>query len=685
MSRDSPPEQPLSFHPATLVGTIWVSLFGAFVVSAWLLGNAGIELGWLALFGVKPNLGIGFLLSGIGLHFACVAERKSLPRAPADVIGGVIALIGAATLSQDLFGVDLRIDQLIAAVPAEFDPSHSPGRMAPTSALNLILAGVVIVGFRRLHAWAHEAMCFSGAFIAMLAFVGHVFGERTFYGLASYTPMSTPTSVGFMLFFLAALFSRRSEGVMRVFTGDTLGGALARGLIPAAILIPALTTGIAIWGTQEGFFGARFGLALVVVLTMVFFTLLVGGSAILLARVDTERKHMVSILRESEEHYRQLFENNPNPMFVYERESLRILDANHAALEQYGYSRTEFLDLTLFDLHPLDDPERLRESTRMFPTTIRRPGIWKEVRKDGSVLDAEITTHDLMFEGREARLVLALDVTERVRADTALRQALGQLARHAEELEKKNEEIEAFVYTVSHDLRAPLVNLQGFSRELALSCEDLRKHLRANDANSEDPALEQILQSDISGALKFITASVDKFERLINALLQLSRTGRQELRMETLNLNEIARNSLDSMRKVIDERGAEVRVAELPEAWGDRTAIDRVLSNLVSNALNYLHPDRPGTVDIGGESNGEFTRCWVRDNGLGIPASAMPRLFQVFQRFHPERSPGEGMGLAIVKRIIERHGGRVWVESQEGEGSTFSFSIPKSARERSHD
>lgn len=120
-------------------------------------------------------------------------------------------------------------------------------------------------------------------------------------------------------------------------------------------------------------------------------------------------------------------------------------------------------------------------------------------------------------------------------------------------------------------------------------------------------------------------------------------------------------------------------------AWGDRTAIDRVLSNLVSNALNYLHPDRPGTVDIGGESNGEFTRCWVRDNGLGIPASAMPRLFQVFQRFHPERSPGEGMGLAIVKRIIERHGGRVWVESQEGEGSTFSFSIPKSARERSHD
>ncbi len=656
-----------------LIGGLGVTLFGL----TWSFANAGIDLDWLPLFGVKPNLAVGFSFAGLGLVLADRASRTKRSQIPSLGLGGLCALIGALTLAQDLFGWDLRIDLLIAAVPAEFDPLHAPARMAPTSALNLILAGVIIVAFGRLPIRAHETLSFFGGFIAMLAFVGHLLGERSFSGLASYTPMSPPTSVGFMVFFLAALFSRRREGIMGVFTGDTFGGRLARWLLPAAVVIPLCTTGLTLLGTQHGVLGLHFGLALIAVSTMLLLSLLIGASTVLLARADLKRRGVEATLRESEQHYRHLFENNPNPMFVYDRETLGYLAANHAALEQYGYTKEEFLKLTPFDLHPHYDPEHLRASAQLYPTTIRHPGIWKEVRKDGSVLDADITTHDLVFEGRQARLVLAIDVTERVRADTALREAHEQLERHLEEIQKKNEEIEAFVYTVSHDLRAPLVNLQGFSRELALSCADLRKHLATNCKNAADPALEMILEDEISGALRFISASVDKFERLINALLQLSRTGRQDLRMERVKLDVIVRAALDSMHKVIEGRGAEVRAAPLPEAWADRTAIDQVFSNLIANALNYLHPDRAGVIEIGAEEDGEFTHCWVRDNGMGIAASAMPRLFQVFQRFHPERAPGEGMGLAIVKRIIERHGGRVWADSREGEGTVFHFTIAK--------
>ena len=266
---------------------------------------------------------------------------------------------------------------------------------------------------------------------------------------------------------------------------------------------------------------------------------------------------------------------------------------------------------------------------------------------------------------------------ELARANVELRQVNEVLTARTRELAAKNEEVEAFVYIVSHDLRAPLVNLQGFSKELETSCRDLEDTLRsASLPASLDSSVQAILKDGIAGALRFITASTTKFQRLIDALLALSRSGKQEYRAEAVDVRAVVDGAILSLHHSIQQHGASVSIDALPPAIGDTTAIGQVFSNLIGNALNYLHPGRNGRIEIGGESPDGVVHYWVRDNGVGIPSSAQRRLFQVFQRFHPDLAQGEGMGLAIVKRVVERHRGRIWADSEEGVGSTFHVTLP---------
>jgi signal transduction histidine kinase len=288
--------------------------------------------------------------------------------------------------------------------------------------------------------------------------------------------------------------------------------------------------------------------------------------------------------------------------------------------------------------------------------------------------------------------------TQRFRAEAALKRAhdelvarvlsrTAELAQKNAELARKNEEVEAFAYIVSHDLRAPLVNLQGFSNELALGCGELEEKLLDGGLPPQLAAeVEPILKHNIPSALRFISASASKFQRLIDALLTLSRTGRQEYHTLEIDMAELVNTTVDSLQQSIRARKAELKVTQaLPHVEGDATALGQVFSNLISNSLNYLSSERPGLIEVGGRADNDNAYYWIKDNGVGIPPAAKRRLFQVFQRFHPELSPGEGMGLAIVKRVIERHHGQVWAESEVGVGTTFHISLPLTQPERTHE
>jgi signal transduction histidine kinase len=173
-----------------------------------------------------------------------------------------------------------------------------------------------------------------------------------------------------------------------------------------------------------------------------------------------------------------------------------------------------------------------------------------------------------------------------------------------------------------------------------------------------------------------------RLSHIIDALLRLSRAGRIEYQPRPVDLNAVIGQVVTALHGTSQERGAAVTVGDLPSAWGDPTALEQVFANLIGNALNYLDRRRPGRVEVGVVAgNGHvaadgFCTYYVKDNGLGIPAAYQQKVFQAFQRVHADAAPGEGMGLAIVRRAVERHRGRIWVESAPGEGSTFFVALP---------
>ena len=291
----------------------------------------------------------------------------------------------------------------------------------------------------------------------------------------------------------------------------------------------------------------------------------------------------------------------------------------------------------------------------------------------------EIAQLDRALHETSLRLIEAERLRVSFEADLARRTE--QLARTNETLRQQTQENEMFVHSVSHDLRSPLVTLQGFSKELTHACEDLRGLVaRSSLAPDARERVERLINEDIAEALRYLQSAVLRASHIIDALLRLARVGRVEYRHQRVDVQEIVQRVIDAMHSTIRARRAQVVVDALPAVWGDPTAVEQVFANLIGNALNYLDPARDGRVVIGVRpaSPGEPLRTfYVMDNGLGIPAVALPRLFHAFQRMHRDVAPGEGIGLALVRRVVERHGGRVWVESAEGIGSTFYLSLPE--------
>jgi len=180
-------------------------------------------------------------------------------------------------------------------------------------------------------------------------------------------------------------------------------------------------------------------------------------------------------------------------------------------------------------------------------------------------------------------------------------------------------------------------------------------------------------------SLGFIQSAVLRLSGVIDAILRLSRAGRLEYERQELDATALARRVADSMHATAAARKATIEIGELPRLRGDAAAIEQVFANLIGNALNYLDPARPGRVEVGclPDTRDGLRTCYVRDNGVGIPEDCREKIFQAFHRLHPEAaSSGEGMGLTIVRRIVERHRGRAWVESQVGVGSTFFVALP---------
>ncbi|MGE5340897.1 MAG: sensor histidine kinase [Candidatus Omnitrophota bacterium] len=251
------------------------------------------------------------------------------------------------------------------------------------------------------------------------------------------------------------------------------------------------------------------------------------------------------------------------------------------------------------------------------------------------------------------------------------------------ELGEKNKELEQVIYVTSHDLRSPLVNIQGFSQELGFSLQELGMILKdiENIPESVRMKLREILDEDIQESLKYIEASTTKMDGLLSGLLKLSRVDRILSNFDMISMNRLIDDILNAFEFQLKEAGVKIEVSDLPPCFGIEMQVNQVFSNLVSNALKYRDPSRPGIVQITGREvpeNNSVVYC-VEDNGIGIPQEYHKKIFEIFHRLNPDETEGEGLGLAIVSKIISRHKGSIWVESEPGVGTKFFVSFSSTA------
>ncbi len=366
----------------------------------------------------------------------------------------------------------------------------------------------------------------------------------------------------------------------------------------------------------------------------------------------TGHKRAEQVLRERQELFEQIFVANSAIKLLIDPADGSIVDANPAAAEFYGHTLDRLRSMRVADLN-IWSADDIRAEIERAATEERTHFHFRHRLASGAIRDVEVYSSPIKVNGRTLLLSLIHDITERRRAEA-------ELSAKTAELERSNAELEAFAYVASHDLRQPLRTINSY---LTLVQRDLAGKLDA----------------DTGECMEFVRMGAQRMDRLIVDLLEYSRVGRKTRPFALHAADAIAATARNNLEAAIVEAGAVVEIApDLPPLWGDDVELTRLFQNLIGNAVKYRAEERRPLIRLGccGEAAGwHFT---VEDNGIGIAPEHFERIFGIFQRLHSaDEYDGTGVGLAICKKIVEHHGGRIWVESEPGRGSRFHIVLPR--------
>ena len=384
---------------------------------------------------------------------------------------------------------------------------------------------------------------------------------------------------------------------------------------------------------------------------------LINAIAMRLGKV-AERQRAEEALRESEEKFRNLAEQSPNMIFINKKG--KVVYANKKCQEIMGYTREEFYSPD-FDFFRLIAPESQDLIKASFNKHIKgkevHPYEYTLITKGGEKIEAILTSKLIRYEGENAILGTVTDITERKQAEKEIEKLNEGLKLQAQELAAANKELEAFSYSVSHDLRAPLRTIDGFSRALL---EDYSNKL---DESGKD-------------YLRRVRAGTQQMRQLIDNLLNLSLAIRAQITREEINLSKLVQKIATDLEKSQPERKVQFAIQENVFARGDPQLLQNVLENLLNNSWKFTEKHLQARIEFGATQKVEQTAYFVRDDGAGFDMTYVNKLFIPFQRLHSaDEFSGDGIGLAIAKRIINRHGGRIWAEGEVEKGATFYFTL----------
>jgi PAS domain S-box-containing protein len=623
----------------------WFCLAGVAVGALGLIGGiAGVDRLTSVIPGepaMMPNTALGLILIG-----AAGALRAREPAGRRRTIlsllaAMLVAAIGIATLVEYVFAIDLSIDQIFGRGPSG---NPHPGRPAPVTAVTFVLlaGALALFDFRaRARARPSEWLVLFVALTALTALLGFAFRAELLHR-AFHSPrfgLALPTAAALLLVSVGFLLERPKAGIMRAITSPGPGGAQFRRLLLPAVLIPVVlglgvTFLLGILGQHE---------LAIVVAVLVSMTVAVGVLGLAITAVPLNRVH--AALEANRTHLRALVEQAPEAVFVADLRG-RYTDVNSAACRMLGYSRDELVGKTIADLIPPEDAERLaRTKNRMLEGGVT-VSEWTLRRKDGRYVDVEVSAK-IFPDGRWQAMVR--DISERKRLATE-QARLYQVAQQAIQLR------DDVLGIVAHDLRNPLGTILMHVNRLRRTGTD-HEHKGA-------AAIERAAR---------------RMNHLIQDLLDVARVegGRLTIKPQRLSGAQLVAESVQAQEPLATAAALSLEMdvpADLPAIWVDRDRLLQILDNLVGNAVKYTPPG--GRITVGARRRDPHIVFWVTDTGAGIAPKDLPHVFErLWQAKHGDRA-GAGLGLTIVKGIVDAHGGRIWVESKLGAGTTFYFSIP---------
>ena len=648
---------------------------------------------------MNPLTALMFIFAGVALWLRIRFIGSVRARVWIVVLSGSVAIVGLLKLADYVFGFPFHIDRLLFETRLPLYARFRGSEMAPNTALCLLFLGLALICFRAQdlkRLCPAQALVLAAGLIVLLALVGYIYRVLVLNRLGMSKPMSLESALVCALLCLGFLAAQPRRGVMLTITNATSGGIMARRLLPMAILIPLLSGLLLLMGEKAGLYGEELAISIFAVANVLIFTTLIWWNAKLLFVADLERVRTERRLAAQHNATRVLAESSGlevavprllqavcealgwqiGALWTFDRQAalLRCAHLWHAA----EVHQNEFVqESRACSLSPGDGLPGVvwRQAGPLWISDLARDS---RVKRSASAAKAGLHSafglpiwsgHEMYgvleffsrtAEPRDPALLEMMGIVaaqiglfiERTRAEEQLRETTANLQR-------SNAELQQFAHVASHDLFEPLRMITSYL---------------------------QLLQQEYRGGLdarahEFIGFALDgarRMDALIHDLLAYSRLDVRGHALEPVESEHALNAALANLKIAIEEAHATITRSPLPRVRADSLQLTQVFQNLIGNAIKF-HGSEPPRIEVAAHRrNGEWLFL-VRDNGIGIDPRFFETIFVIFQRLHTRAEyGGTGMGLAICKKIIERHGGRIWVESAPGKGSTFFFTLPVS-------